>query len=72
MKKKTQWLKYMGCSKSNSKREASSNKISPQEIKIPNKQPKLKPKATRKIRANKIQSQQKEIIKIKENNRKDR
>ena len=63
---KTQKPKPMRHSKSNSKRTfiAKQTYLSKQEKKkITNKQPNFTPKATRE-RTNKIQSQQKEIIKI--------
>ena len=53
-KKKHDYPKPTGCSKSSSKREVYSNTISPQERKISNKQPNLTPKAIRE-RTNKTQ-----------------
>ena len=55
----------MGHHKSSSKRKVYSNIISLQETrKIPNKQPKLKPKATRERRTKLEVSRRKEIIEI--------
>ena len=57
---KTQHTKFMGCCKSNTKREVHRNIYFPQETrKISNKQPNLPPKRIRK-RTNKAQSHQKE------------
>ena len=59
--------KSMGYNKSSSKKDVYNNKILLHEIrKISNKQPNLRPKATRERRPNKIQSQytRKEVINI--------
>ena len=64
MKLKARQPKPMGFSKSSAQREVHSNTSLPQETReTSNKQPKFTPKATQK-RTEKLQSQQKEIIKI--------